>query len=100
MRKFWVLICLLVLLSLLHAGPRRVRDQPTPESVAAGPAGQNCSPELIRLAEQVLRDGSTREANHERLRELDPSDEMTIAVELMSNDRLRKIVEKEKLKCH
>jgi len=58
-----------------------------------------CSYELIELAEEVLEDEKKRETNIKRLKELDPSEEMLIAIELMYNNRLEKIVEEVKDAC-
>jgi hypothetical protein len=59
-----------------------------------------CSLELIRLGEELLADPSRLEKLHDRLRQIDTSDNMTIAVELMDNKRLKQIIEKEREECH
>jgi hypothetical protein len=59
-----------------------------------------CSLELIQLAEQVLQDEEMRKINIRRIEELDPSEEMLIAIELQDNDKLREIVEEIKTSCH
>jgi hypothetical protein len=55
----------------------------------------------VDLIQKVLQDasGTKREELRHRIRELDPSDEMTIAIELADDDRLTKILEKEILEC-
>ena len=73
--------------------------QPVVTPVVTPAVAGTCNPELIRLAQEVLQDERMREPNHGRLRALDTSGNMAIAIELMSNKRLSEIVKKEQVKC-
>jgi hypothetical protein len=61
---------------------------------------KECIPEVIVLGKQILDDSKTyRTANAKKLRQLDPSLDMAIAVELVGDARLRKIIERMKISC-
>jgi hypothetical protein len=61
---------------------------------------KECIPEIIVLGNQILQDSKTyRTANAKRLRQLDPSLDMLIAVELVGDERLRKIIERMEILC-
>lgn len=90
--------CILIFIFLILLGALVQRQRPEPVS-SPSPTPRACSHELINLAEEVLEDEKKRETNIKRLKELDPSEEMLIAIELMYNDRLEKIVEEVRNAC-
>lgn len=90
------LTILLIPIAIILILGSRDKYVPPPEPT---PVPRECNEELIRLAEEVLSNGKMREKNIKRLRELDPSDEMTIAIELMDDKRLRKIVKETQNAC-
>lgn len=93
----WVLLLILI---ILVAG-RPAQDTQVQPVVTPVPTEQrSCNRELISLIEHVLADPEQREPLHEKIRELDPSPEMTIAIELMSDQRLEVILTKEIMSCH
>ena len=64
------------------------------------PLPKECIPEVIVLGKQILDDSKTyRTANAKKLRQLDPSLDMAIAVELVGDARLRKIIERMEISC-
>jgi len=64
------------------------------------PPPSECIPEVIVLGKQILDDSKTyRTANVKKLRQLDPSLDMAIAVELVGDARLRKIIERMEISC-
>ena len=64
------------------------------------PPPSECIPEVIVLGNQILQDSKTyRTANAKKLRQLDPSLDMAIAVELVGDARLRKIIERMEISC-
>ena len=81
---------------LLALGSGRTHEPVIP---TATPETRLCSYELIRLAEQVLQDESYRNKNIDRLKELDPSGDMLIAIELMDNPLLQEIIKETQDAC-
>jgi hypothetical protein len=66
----------------------------------APPLPKECIPEIIILGNQILDNSKMyRTANAKRLRQLDPSLDMLIAVELVGDERLRKIIERMEITC-
>lgn len=89
------LILLILVILILGRSENEPLSAPTPTAES-----RQCSEELIQLAELVLQDPKQfRELYHDKLQELDPSDDMAIAVELLDNDLLKRIVEETRDAC-